>query len=329
MSADLRALALRLARPEHASGNALAAEFGITRAAIWKRIERLRALGLSIVSEPGRGYRLGAPIDWLEPARIRRQLSRPARALLGLLEVHFELDSTSSEWLRRAPQLPQGSVCLAESQSAGRGRRGRAWQSPLGSGLYLSLLWRFDGGLSALPGLSLAIAVAVRRALLTLGLSGVALKWPNDLWFERRKLGGILIEASGESAGPCTVIVGVGLNLILPAATAELIGQPCTDLRVLARACNTRNPDRNALAAALIEALLPALAEFGREGLAPFLREWRAADALAGHEVLLESGGSRSKARALGVDAIGRLRVAADGRERLVASAEVSIRPAR
>jgi len=328
VSDSLRELADALAQPEGQGGSALAAELGVTRAAVWKRIERLRAMGLAI--EPGarRRYRLARPIDWLDRERIRRALSREARAVLGTLELHFELDSTSSEWSRRGPALASGSVCLAEWQSAGRGRRGRAWSSTLGAGICCSVIWRYEQGLSALAGLSLAVALALRRGLHALGLAPVGLKWPNDLQHRDVKLGGILVEASGESTGPCSVVIGFGVNVHDVPQAVDYPGRAITCADRIAEDGGHHAPDRNAIAAALLDALLPALARFGQEGFAPLRREWQEADALAGHRIEVQAGGESYAATAAGVDDAGCLRVRVGGRERTLASAEVSVRTA-
>ena len=323
MSDELRALADALACPDGRSGSALAAELGITRAAVWKRIERLRAMGLAVEAGPRRRYRLARAVDWLSRERIRRALGRAARERLGALELHFELDSTSSEWSRRAPSLARGSVCLAERQSAGRGRRGRGWSSALGDGVCCSVLWRYDQGLSALAGLSLMVALAARRALHGLGLAPVALKWPNDLQYQGRKLGGILVEASGESAGPCSVVIGIGINAHgVPADTGQAVA--CTD--EIARDPGRAAPDRSAIVVALLDEMLPALERFGESGFAPLRREWQEADALRGRNIEVHAGGERYAATATGVDDAGCLRVRVGGRERALASAEVSVR---
>jgi len=327
VSGHLRALVDALARPGGQSGSALAAELGVTRAAVWKRIERLRAMGLAIEPGAGRRYGLAHAIDWLDPEQVRRALSAPARALAGTIESHFELDSTSSEWLRRAPALANGSVCLAEFQAQGRGRRGRRWAAPLGSGLCCSVLWRHEQGLSALAGLSLAVALALRRGLHTLGLAPLVLKWPNDIQYGGCKLGGILIEASGESTGPCSVVIGFGVN-VRPMHAPNGVDQPvaCTD--DIARDVGREPPGRNAIAVALLDALLPALGRFSAEGFAPLRNEWREADALAGRRIDVHASGGTYTATALGVDDAGCLRVRVRGEDRVLASAEVSVRAA-
>ncbi len=313
-----------LARGETVSGAALARRLGVSRAAVWKQVERVRSLGLEVEAVAGRGYRLARAVEWLGAEAIVAALRARRRAPI---EVLFEVDSTNSELLRRArADAPTGSVLLAERQSAGRGRRGRSWESPLGAGVYLSLLWRCDGGLAAMAGLSIAAGAAVQDALRRLGVPRTALKWPNDIVADGRKLGGILVEVAGEWSGPGYAVIGVGVNGAVPADAGSRIAQPWIDL---ATVCGGVAPSRNALASALIGALDAALAQFERDGLAPFVAQWRRHDALADAEVSVDEGGRRWLGRAQGLDAQGRLRVRAhDGTLRALTSAEVSIRRA-
>jgi BirA family biotin operon repressor/biotin-[acetyl-CoA-carboxylase] ligase len=306
------------------SGERLARELGVSRAAVWKHVEKLRALGLSVSARAGEGYRCAAPMEWLDAGRLRAALSDEARACVSDLEVHFEIDSTSSELSRRAAAgAPSGLVCFAEAQTGGRGRRGRAWHSPLGASLCFSVLWRFDQGLAALSGLSLAVGIALARTLRDLG-ADVALKWPNDVVAEGRKLAGVLVEVGGEWQGPCHAVIGVGVNLRMAASAP--IDQPWTDLSALLGA---RMPTRERVAAATLDALLPALARFGRVGDPDLAASFAALDALAGREIDVREGERCFRARADGIDDQGRLRVVdAEGRTRLVGSAEVSVRPA-
>ena len=196
-----RDLLLRLAHAPW-SGSALARDYGVTRAAVWKHIAALRRKGVEIRAEPGRGYALAQPLDLLDTHAIRSGLPASDAAGLASCEVAWEIDSTNAELLRRHATAGV-QVLLAESQTAGRGRRGRAWASPLAAHLYLSLQRRFDGGVAALSGLSIAVGVAAAEALRALGFAQVGLKWPNDLLAGDRKLGGILIEFGGEDSGIC------------------------------------------------------------------------------------------------------------------------------
>jgi BirA family biotin operon repressor/biotin-[acetyl-CoA-carboxylase] ligase len=306
------------------SGAALAKELGLTRAAVWKRIEALRADGVEIEARTGRGYALAAPVTLLDAGRIAALLPPSLRARWPVPEVVWEIDSTNAELIRRGADCPDGLALFAERQRGGRGRRGRHWASPLAANLYLSLHRRFDGGVAALGGLSLVVGIAVAEALRRLGYGAVALKWPNDLLADGRKLGGILIELGGEVGGPIQAVIGLGLNVRMPRAAAQAIDQPWTDLTALRPAAV---PDRNALAAALLASLWPALDDFARDGLAPFLPRWAALDAFAGREVRLLLGDAVREGVALGIAADGGLRVRhGDGGERVYHSGEVSLR---
>lgn len=322
-SAPPWALLALLAPGAPMSGRELAARLGVTRAAVWKQVERLRELGLEITARPGGGYCTAAPLDLLDASAIRAAMAPSARARLGDLAVHAELDSTSSELLRRVQSDPRdGLACLAEVQAQGRGRRGRAWRMPLGGGLALSLLKRFDGAMASLAGLSLVAGVAVAEALDDLGLGGIGLKWPNDLVAGGRKLGGILVELGGDAMGPCHAVIGIGLNLRLGAHGAA-IDQPWTDLATLDGGAL---PARNLLAARVLERLLEALDGFAAEGFAAFAAAYARRDALRGQPVRVLVAGGAQDGVAQGVDARGALRVAfADG-ERVLDSAEISIR---
>lgn len=312
-----------------ASGDALARDSGQTRAAVWKRIEALRQAGVAIDARAGRGYALAQPLDLLDADAILAAMPHEARAQIVAFEVAWSLDSSNSELLRRASPREGAAVLLAERQTGGRGRRGRQWNSPLAANLYLSLARHFEGGLARLGGLSLVAGVAVAEALQSLGFDGIGLKWPNDLVVAGddgglRKLGGLLVEGGGEHAGPVRAVVGLGLNVRMPPAQAQSIGQPWIDLAAMA---GPRLADRNRIAAAVLAALLPALARFDHDGLAGFLSRYARHDALAGRAVALHGNGEDAAGTALGLTPDGALRVRlADGRERSVHAGEVSVR---
>jgi BirA family transcriptional regulator, biotin operon repressor / biotin---[acetyl-CoA-carboxylase] ligase len=329
---DDRALLEQLIRGP-ATGDALARAAGQTRAAVWKRIEALRQAGIEIAAQPGRGYALVQPLDLLDAAAIRATLSPPVRKQVSAMEVAWSIDSTNSELLRRrAPESVGAEILLAKRQTGGRGRRGRVWVSPLAAHLYLSVARSFGGGLARLGGLSLVAGVAVVEALQGLGFGEARLKWPNDVVCDHaglRKLGGLLIEGSGEHAGPARAVIGLGLNVRMPAATATDIDQPWYDLAGLATDARRPLPDRNTIVGALLQQLLPALEVFDAEGLAPFLPRYAALDALAGQAVTLQAGERRQTGTALGVGEDGALRLLLDdGREQRVHAGEVSVRKA-
>jgi BirA family biotin operon repressor/biotin-[acetyl-CoA-carboxylase] ligase len=307
-----------------ASGAQLARELHITRSAVWKRVQSLRAAGVDVQASPGRGYALAHPVQLLDAGTLVAALSAPARAELSSLHVLFDTDSTNAAALREPAPARGADVWLAERQRAGRGRRGRAWASPLAAHVYLSVSRRFDGGVAALQGLSLAVGVAVAEALHGLGYTRVGLKWPNDLLADGRKLGGILVEVGGDAAGPLQVVVGLGLNVAMPAAAAAGIDQPWCDLDSLSPVRALRPQ----VCVALLDALLPALARFEREGLAPFLPGWARHDLLAGHPVRLHEGGRVHEGLALGIRGDGALRLQQPGGERSFVAGEASLRAA-
>ena len=286
-----KSLLLRLASGP-VSGDTLAREAGLTRAAVWKRIQSLRAAGIAIGATPGRGYVLEAPLDLLDAAAIRAALPDDVRARLHGLEVAWSIDSTNTELMRRRTPSSGVDVLLAERQTGGRGRLGRDWASPLAANLYLSAARTFDGGLARLGGLALVAGVAVAEALHALGHAAVRLKWPNDLVVPEprggglRKLGGLLVEGGGEQGGPARAVLGIGLNVRMPAAAAAAIAQPWCDLAGLGPPPQARS----VIAATLLSHLVPALDLFDREGLAPFLPRYAALDALAGSAVEVSAG---------------------------------------
>jgi BirA family biotin operon repressor/biotin-[acetyl-CoA-carboxylase] ligase len=318
-----RALLLRLCRAP-ATGAELARELGVTRSAVWKRIESLRAAGVDVQARPRQGYALASPLALLDADAITAGLSPAASAELAGLEVLFETDSTNAVALREPAPARGTRAWLAERQTAGRGRRGRRWSSPLAAHVYLSLSRRFDGGLAGLQGLSLAVGVAAADALHALGYRQVRLKWPNDLVADGRKLGGILVEIGGEAGGPMRVVVGLGLNVAMPASAARDIDQPWCDLASLA----ATPPSRQAVCVALLDALLPMLARFEREGLAAFVEGWARHDVLAGQRVRLHVGDRVVEGVALGIAADGALRLREADGERHHHAGEASLRAA-
>ena len=314
-----------LADGEVHSGEALARELGISRAAVWKHLQRLGEMGIEVSARHGQGYRLHRPLDLLDVAVIRGRLKKELSSCLAAVEVYRCIDSTN-RYLLEAPADPPGKparLCLAEYQSAGRGRRGRRWQSPFGASIYLSLRWQFSETPSELPALALAAGVAVARVLEKAGAQAVGLKWPNDLYWQGRKLGGILLEMRGEAGGASEVVIGLGLNISLPASASREIDQPWVDLEAV---LGGSRPGRSELAAELTAALCQAVLQFGREGFAAFSADYKSRDVLAGHQVQLEQSGQLLQGTAQGIDADGALRLRVDGEVRRYVSGDVSLR---
>jgi BirA family biotin operon repressor/biotin-[acetyl-CoA-carboxylase] ligase len=316
-----------LADGEFHSGAELAEALGVSRSAVWKQLNGLEPLGIRYAAVSGKGYRLSHPLELLDSAKILAHLGGDNRALISRLEIHDQIDSTNTYLSGLARQnAPSGHVCLAERQIAGKGRRGRQWISPYGSNILLSILWRFQQGPAAISALSLAIGVAVIRALRRHGIDHAGLKWPNDIYSEGKKLGGILIEVAGENDGPCYAVTGLGLNLFLPEEEAESIDQPWTDL---SRIAGSRRIDRNRLAGELISQIHAVLAGFEQIGLAAYLDEWREYDCLRGEWASVFIGTQQFEGTLEGIDAQGFLLMRdAEDRLRAFASGEVSFRRA-
>jgi BirA family biotin operon repressor/biotin-[acetyl-CoA-carboxylase] ligase len=288
-TAHRKTLLRHLADGNFISGSDLATALRVSRTAVWKMMRELKALGLEFNAISGKGYGLARPLELLDENAIAQGLSPAAKSLSAQIEIHDELDSTNSRLLGMASATsPQasGTVCLAEFQTAGRGRVGRVWQTPFGGNICLSLLWWFDGH-AAFSGLSLAVGVAIVRALRSAGVEGVGLKWPNDILWRGRKLGGILLEVSGEAHGCYAVVVGIGLNMHIPAVRAGAIDQAWTDLD---HVTSGSPPSRNRLIALLLNELLPLLADYPERGLRAYLGEWRQWHCQVGQKAVLHLG---------------------------------------
>ncbi len=300
------------------SGEALAAASGVTRAAVAKRVEKLRELGLDVEARQGLGYRLSRPLERLRQPGLQA-------ALPGLrVSVVDSIDSTNKQLLE-APASDDPQFLFAEFQTAGRGRRGRAWRSPFGANLYVSLGWSFAAWPPQLTALPLAVGVACARAVQAQGLSDVQLKWPNDLYAAGRKLGGILIEHRGEAGGACRVVIGIGLNVAMSGAQADGIDQPWIALDEALAAQGGASASRNALAASLMRELVDMLQGFEREGFEPYRQAWLGYDLTRDRAVRL-TGTPTFDGIARGIDAGGALVVEAEGERRIVHSGDVSLR---
>ena len=306
------------------SGEELGDLLGISRMAVWKHIHSLRQSGVAMDVIKGKGYRLPWSVELLDADAIHAAVLPETRQQIAGIETLIEIDSTNNRLRQLALEgAPSGSVCLAEMQSAGRGRRNRNWVSPFASNLYLSLLWRSDCGFAGLGGMSLVCGVAVLRCLEQFGISSGGLKWPNDILVDGAKLAGILMDVTGESTGSCAVVVGIGINVAMPEQASDRIDQPWTDLCALT---GTEKFPRNLLAARTLDCLLGAIDEFRVSGLEGFLDDWSRYDVMAGRQVDVHLPGRTVSGRACGIDETGALLVETNGRQRRFASGEVSVR---
>ncbi len=304
------------------SGSELGETLGISRSAVWKQIQRLQQLGVEIYSVKGRGYRVPDGADLLDLERFQALLDSRVVARLERIGFEREVGSTNRLALDALKQGAGSGIFAAEYQSQGRGRRGREWISPYGANLYFSLAWRFSVGLAALEGLSLAVGLALRQALGRFGVEPLELKWPNDLLSDGRKLGGILIEVSGEAAGEAQVVIGIGINVSMPEEMIEQVTQPCIDIsRLLATP-----PDRTQLLAVLVEELIRMLDLFERQGFAVLREQWQQANIHRDRPIRLISGAREVLGICRGVDERGALLLETDGRVEAYYGGEVSVR---
>lgn len=315
----------RLADGQCHSGAELARELGVSRTGIWKIVQRAkRKHGIDILALKGRGYSLSAPLDLLDPDRIRAMLPSAEARCIGQIRCFDQIDSTNAWLLHRAAQGAESGTCaLAERQTAGRGRRGRPWISPFGANLYASILWHFESGPAALGPLSLAAGAAIAEALTALEIQGIQLKWPNDIHWCRRKLGGLLIELNGEPQGPSRVVIGLGLNLRMPKTEGASIDQPWVDL---AEVTHGQLPERNKVAAYCLGRLGATLASFLARGPDHFLERWRRFDDYRGLPVRLSSGAGDTLGIYQGIGDQGVLLIETANGLRSFAAGEVSLR---
>ena len=304
------------------SGEELGESLGISRAAVWKKLKALEELGLTLDSVRGKGYRLGQGIELLDQAKIESGLDK---ALLNKIKLHTCFSTGSTNDLVK--ELGDGqsrnmTFCLAEHQTSGRGRRGRTWVSPFGSTISMSANWRISEGTASLEGLSLAVGLAVLKALEANGARNLELKWPNDVLWRGRKLSGILLEVHGDPTGECDVIIGTGINIKLSDEQKNGIGQPAVDLyEVCGKAVS-----RNAVVSRLINTLSHMLEGFSHGGFALYRDQWSEYDAFREQEVTIEAAGRKEKGINVGINEQGGLLIKTETGIKVFNGGEVSLR---
>lgn len=282
------------------SGQALAIEFQLSRASVFNVLNQAEAMGLTIHAVRGRGYRIPQPVEWLDGGVAATHLDDVSQAYD--VRILDSVDSTNSALITAALNgAPDGTVLCAEHQHAGKGRRGRSWHAALGGSLTFSVLWRFDRGLQAMAGLSLAVGLAVARAVNRHSLHPARLKWPNDVLVGYRKLAGILVEVQGDMDGAAFAVVGIGLNVRLNEAQRDAIDQAVVDLAEMGVMIG-----RNQLLADCLQELHAVMTTFRQHGFAALRAEWMALDAYAGKDVALLLPNTRGvQGVAAGVDDTG------------------------
>ncbi len=308
------------------SGQVLGEQLGISRAAISKHIKSLQEMGLDIFKVTGKGYSLNSQVGLLNQAQIQQHY-QALGATTAKVEVHPIIDSTNSELMRRIQaktELESGTVIVAEMQQLGRGRRGRVWQSPFGANLYYSYFWRLDDGIQAAMGVSIVVGLAVYDAIKALYNIEVELKWPNDIYLNKQKLAGVLVELDAQPQGPCQLVIGIGINLQMPESFSQHIEQAWTDLSQ-----HTQQLNKNQLVASLTYYLEQRLEQYSESGLQSMHQQWNALNAFAGECVELNTGHRSWRGICEGIDSQGGIRIRQDGEVKSYYGGEISLRKAQ
>lgn len=321
------------------SGQALCQATGTTRTHIWKLLHKIQNLGIPIASKKGQGYWIDGGLDLLDHTQVLNYLLHTPQHTqwsTANLEIFPLIESTNRYLLQKIKERsssnfehPLSSVCLAEGQTQGRGRRGQTWFSPFAQNIYFSLYRCMDNNLASLTGLPLMAAVVMRDVLMNLGYHDIQLKWPNDIYAGDKKLGGILVELVSDAVGPCHVVIGIGLNVHMqrmPIEVAHTLQQPWNSLALLSQENNSSCPSRNHIVAQMIFRLSEALNVFEQQGFQPFLAQWREADYLYGHNVTLTTQNEVVQGQALGISDDGAMRVNVNGTVHTYRGAVVQIR---
>lgn len=303
-----------LANGEFHSGEALASQFGMTRAGVNKYIKLIRQWGLDIISVQGRGYQLAQPLDLLNISKIKQHYSSIKPLDLEVLPI---IDSTNQYLLSKLDTLPSGYACVAEYQQAARGRRGRQWFSPFGSNLYFSLYWRLEQGPAAAMGLSLAVGIVVAKVLRQLSGQQIKVKWPNDLYLNDKKLAGILVEIAGKTGDVVHVVIGMGINLAMHNPDQQIVNQAWENLGYI---------DRNLLVATLLQQLREAMICFEQQGLSAFIEQWQSLDNFNNRAVKLLIGDKVIHGIAKGINQQGALLLEQNGQITPYIGGEISLR---
>ena len=321
---DLTPLIKILSDGKFHSGTAIGEALHVQRAAVWKWIEQVRSLGVTVDAVTGRGYRLKTPLELLDITEIESHLKQIGCDASLEIILEGSLGSTNSELATQSRDgAPSGRVLLAEYQTQGRGRNQRGWVSPFASQIAMSLLWRYNEVPFGLTGLSLVVGIAVAQALKLVGVGGIQLKWPNDIYCQGKKLGGILVEVQGEPSGPCALIIGVGINVDLRGAKDKVceIDQPWIDCYSV----KGGSVSRNELSASLIKNIVSYMEQFQDDGFGAFVDQWNALDYLVGQAVIMQLSRGEARGIARGVSRNGGLLIENDGQIQELFSGDASL----
>lgn len=326
MTDKLKQLLHILSDSEFHSGETLGKKLGVTRSAVWKLIHQLSELQIEIESKTKLGYRVPNGYELLDAKKIKSFLPENLQDVLKRTVIFDSVSSTNTYLLNEIRSNNKKlSLCLAESQTAGRGRFQRPWISPFAKSIYLSLHWHFACDVSQLSGLSIAIAIAIVRTLAECGINddGISIKWPNDILWHNQKLAGVLVEIHGESHHECDAVIGIGLNLNLPKCFIKKIDQAHTDLSKI----TDKAISRNEITALLIKNLFAVIQEFEKNKLKNFSKEWQKFDHTHDKAVVLHMGQQQIHGISRGIDHEGYLLLETENKKiQRYLSGEVSLR---
>lgn len=310
------------------SGTSLAQLLKVSRSSIWKGVHFLRKLELPIHAVTGRGYRWAEPVELLNKKEILAGLNTTTQSYLPRLEVVNVISSTNDYLIQRLGHgICSGTVCVAEAQTAGKGRLGKKWFSPYGANVYLSLYWRFPNKLYDLSGLSLVVGLSILEALKEIAPlpDGLGIKWPNDIWYFEAKLCGILIESLGvggnfQPSSSTDVVIGIGINVAPLSKKSSYIWTNLTQILGF-------TPSRNGLISNILNSLIVMLRRFQQQGFPAFCSLWSRYDLLFGKKVHLFTNNCADVGIAQGVNERGELCVKIGDSLKAIRYGEVSVRP--
>jgi len=320
---DIKTIIQFLNQSGAVSGADIGHSLGISRVAVQKKIQSLIENGLPLTASPGVGYRLEEGVVLLDADRIKSLFIPTVAEKVRSVEVMQSIESTNSYLLGQNFSDNGSRVCMAESQTSGRGRRGNDWLSTPYQNIMLSVSWSFDHWPSTITGLGLAVGLVVTEYLVSHHGVDAKIKWPNDILVNDKKLAGILVDVAGESSGACNVVIGLGLNVNQANWSTE-VGYDWVDLNSLGV-----NVDRNVFAADLISILVAMLSSFEGAGFGPLTSRWNSLSSYAGRKVSVSLGADSFLGKMQGVDESGALLIAVDGKVRRIEDSAASIRMVR
>lgn len=302
---------------QYHDGNSMGAALQLTRSAVWKSIKKLQNYGIKIDSIKGKGYRLQEPLLLLDQREIKNHIAQNVE-----LTVFETIDSTN-QYLKQFKHHKNTKICIAEQQTAGKGRFSREWYSPFGKNIYLSCLYPFQKDVSELAGLSLLTSLAIIKILQDMGINEhLFVKWSNDIIYNSKKLAGNLIEVQAETHATCQAIIGIGLNVNMLHDPENNVSQHWTSVHKILN----KYVDRNDLCIRLINHLMTYLKIFETNGFEIFMDEWNKVDYLKNKCISLNIFNEKISGKVLGINAQGYLLLQlSDGSVRVCSSGEASL----